>query len=607
MNLLALDFETYYDKDFSLSKMTTSAYVRDERFEVICCSVQMNDEEPQVIWGNDLPDYFACIDWANTAIVAHNANFDAFVLTQHYGYVPARYYDTLSMVRAMYPYWARHSLDYTAKKLDLGEKIAGTLPKMKGKRLADLTGPERVELALYAINDGHICRSVYDLLKDKFPEDELDLIDLTIRLFAEPKLEVDVDRCQEVLRSEATRKQELLAKAEVGKAELMSNDKFAEFLGSLGVEAPTKISQTTGEETWAFAKTDPGFQALLAHPDGRVAAAAQARLAVKSTINETRAQRFVIDGQRGLLPVGYNYYGAHTGRWSGANKLNLQNLQRGGELRKSVLAPKGYRLVAADLSQIECRMLAWLADEHRILDVFAAGGDLYSEFATQFYGYPVANTEATKLERFVGKTCVLGLGYGMGGPKLQFTLMNGKPSVELELADCYSLVDTYRNLYDRIPLLWKFMDRIIGDMFNGRAGAMKCIEWGRWHVRLPNGMFLAYTQLEASGSLLSSGNYSYWGGRKRNPLYGGLLTENIDQALSRIVMGEAMLRVDREIPIVMHTHDELVALVPEREADDAARFMAEEMTREPTWCPGIPLAVEVGHGECYEMKKGKLQ
>ena len=101
-----------------------------------------------------------------------------------------------------------------------------------------------------------------------------------------------------------------------------------------------KISPRTGKQTFAFSKTDEGFKKLQEHPDEKVQNLVAARLGTKSTLEETRTQRFIDIGNRGSLPVPLKYYAAHTGRWGGSDNVNLQNIPRKSVLKQSIWAPK---------------------------------------------------------------------------------------------------------------------------------------------------------------------------------------------------------------------------------------------------------------------------
>jgi DNA polymerase len=246
---------------------------------------------------------------------------------------------------------------------------------------------------------------------------------MTLRMFTHPVLEVDnsmlVDRLDE-LREE---KQQLLSSLmgrlnvtapEDVRAVLASNKKFGELLAEHGVEPPMKQSKTTGKQTLALAKNDEGFIALLEHEDTFIQELCAVRLGTKSTLEESRIERFIDIGKRnrGRLPIPLKYYGAHTGRWSGSDKVNFQNLpsrdKKKKTLKNAVVAPDGYKVINCDSSQIEARVLAWLSGQTDLVEEFKNGDDVYSLFATDIYERPI--TKENPVERFVGKTCILGLG-----------------------------------------------------------------------------------------------------------------------------------------------------------------------------------------------------
>jgi DNA polymerase len=260
-----------------------------------------------------------------------------------------------------------------------------------------------------------------------FPESELALIDMTLKMFTEPVLQLDKEMLSDAIINEREKRESILAQLAIDETALASNPQFAEVLRTLGVEPPTKISKTTGKKAFAFAKNDAMFQALLNGSNEDVALVCEARLKVKSTLERTRAQRFLDIAGRGALPVPLNYYGAHTGRWSASkgSSLNLQNLKRGSFLRKSICAPDGYKLVVADLSQIEPRVLAYLADYKELLNIFASGQDAYAAFGAQMFGIPDLTKESHPDLRQSAKSALLGCGYGMGWASFAAQLLTG--------------------------------------------------------------------------------------------------------------------------------------------------------------------------------------
>lgn len=607
-DLVTLDFETYFDKEYTLSKLSTSEYVRDPRFEVLSCSIKVNDSDTEFFLGHQVRAALARIDWTRATLLAHHAHFDGFILSEHYGLVASYYADTLSMARGIYAKGEYNDLDSVASRLGKGNKLR--MPDIKGKHLADLTGEELRQLELYNNADVDLCHEVYWALYDSLPQVEHNLVDMTVKMFAVPRLELDLDLALQELQRAKDERADLIIASGLTEKQLGSSPQLAAFLESRGVKPPMKRSPRTKKQTFAFAKTDFEFTALEFHPDKAVANAVKARLAVKSNIGVNRPTRLIECSRNGErpLPVYLNYCGAHTTRWSGGDKMNFQNLPREGKLRESLRAPRGFRIVVVDSAQIEARMLAWLAGEAWLVEAFRDGRDVYSEFATEAYKRPVS--KADKEERFVGKTCILGLGYMMAALKLRFQLLRG--GVDIPLEECEKLVDTYRAMNENIVALWEIANSAIGDMVNKVAGERKCLRWGGTdaggYVQLPNDMFLLYPDVDCSFEKYRDGarweekpyNGSYLLGKKRTKIYGGLATENWIQALSRVAVGAQALCIAAEFPVVTLAHDEVVFLAPEREADDALAWGIRQMRQAPTWAPDLPLNAEGGHAEFYK-------
>jgi DNA polymerase I-like protein with 3'-5' exonuclease and polymerase domains len=411
MDIVTIDLETYYDKDFSLSKMTTEAYIRDPRFEVIGVAIKINDQEVDTYAGKGICGFLNSIDYSDKAILCHNTAFDGAVLSWLYGITPKLWLDTLSMSRPFHRTTVGGSLKALAQHYKLGAKGTEVINAL-GKRLEDFTEQELDSYMDYCANDVELTYKLFNKLKVGFPPSEIRVIDQTIRMYTEPKIVLDKEQLRQHLSSVKHSKQKLLdSLGELGgqediKSILMSNQKFAEVLTDLGVTPPTKISARTGKEAYAFAKTDKAMVELLDHPDPRVSALASARMGIKSTIEETRTEALLAVADRGKLPILLNYYGAHTGRFSGGDGLNLQNLpaRKGKAIRQALSAPEGKVIMGCDLSQIEARMLAWVAGQDDLVDSFAKGRDVYCEFASEVYGREI--TASDKTERFVGKTCL---------------------------------------------------------------------------------------------------------------------------------------------------------------------------------------------------------
>jgi DNA polymerase len=604
-DIVTLDYETFYGKDYTLSgKINTSEYVRDDRFHVHGVAIKKGNGKTLWYTGRNIALALKEIDWSKTAMVCHNTAFDGFITSEIYGHKPAFYVDTVSMSRATRGHATRHDLDTVAKAFGHGGKVkrealANTKDKMQ------LTKDEEAKLGDYAVDDVEDTYKIFWNMYPYMPDDELRLVDITMRMFCDPVLEIDIPRVKAELENELGAKTAALLHSGAQVEDLMSNDKFAQLLKAAGAQLPQKISPSTGKLTYAFAKSDLAFQDLMKSGNDKVRALCEARLKVKSTIGETRANRFLEAGRDGKkLPILLNYSGAHTHRWSGGNKMNLQNLKRGGELRRSILAPKGYMIVVADSAQIEARVLAWLAQQMDIVNAFATKQDVYKLMASVIYNVPVENV--TKDQRFIGKICVLGLGYGMGPQKLQQTLKQGVmgPPVDISEDECRRIVNIYRQKNWKIKAFWKKMDQMITNMTLGVKSKEGPIESGKGFLRLPNGMFLQYFGLHGTADVtrddLVMTETTYLTRTGRTKLYGGLLTENVVQALSRIIIAEQMLKIhDAGYRIVTMTHDEIVIIAKEKDAKKALDFMIKTMSTAPDWAPGLPLAAEGGFDYCY--------
>lgn len=611
-DIITVDFETYYEngKDsYSLrnNKMNTSEYIRDERFEAQCVSVKKNNGKTKVVSFAAIGPLLKSFDWANCALLGHNTSFDGLILSHHYGVVPAFYLDTMSMARAVHGANSPAGLDYLAKLHGLKGKIhGGALVNMAYVR--EPTKDQLKKLMEYCGDDADDTYKLYQILFEHVPDKELRLIDQTIRMFADPVLLLDEKRCRAEYDREVREKAEALAT--VAKTctlkDLTSNDKFAQLLIYAGQEPPMKISPTTGEPTYAFAKTDLDFMEMMEEGSPLVQALCAARVRNKTSTNETRALRFLNAGANGQkVPVMLNYCKAHTFRWSGGNKMNLQNLMRGGELRRSLLAPKGHVLVVADSAQIEARTLAWLAGEQRILDAFANKDDVYKLMASAIYGVPIE--KVTKDQRFVGKVAVLGLGYGMGPAKFNDTLAKGAmgPRVIMPMEESKGVVKKYRHANAHIVAFWRRAEEILIDMILGREGEYGPLTWGKCWVRMPNGLFMHYPNLtgeiyqDRSGRMrLSDAHYEGKRGAKVY-IYGGAFTENLVQSLARCIVSDQMLEIGDQYRPVTMSHDEIVTLAMKKQAKMCLKFMLDTMSTPPDWCKDLPLGADGGFDVCY--------
>jgi len=612
MNILTIDFETFYAKDFSLSKLTTEEYIRDPRFEVIGVAVKCEGRElsssraKAPLWFSgskkQIAEFLHGFDWDNSIALAHNAMFDMAILNWHFDIRPRYIADTLAMARAIHSIEVGGSLAALSEYYNLGKK--GTeVHNAIGKKRLDFTEEEMQAYGGYCVQDVELTYKLFNVLKKDFPNFELALIDLTIRMFSEPQLRLDLDVLNAHLEDVVNKKEQLLSKVNHDKKKLTSNPQFAELLREYGIEPPTKISPTTGKETYAFAKSDEAFKKLQEHENPEVQAIVAARLGVRSTIEETRTQRFIDIGNRGTLPIPLRYYAAHTGRWGGDDKINMQNLPRGSQLKKAMCAPEGYKFVDCDLSQIEARTLAWLAEEDTLVEAFDRGDDVYKIMASAIYDKP--EDEINKEERFVGKTTILGAGYGMGAVKFRAQLKGF--GVELEQDECDRIIKVYRDTYPEIPKLWrkagKMLDVVMSDQSSsfGREGILE-VE-GKKGIKLPNGLYIKYPELRKETDEEGKTELLYKTRKGRTlvdtRIYGGKVIENVCQALARIVIGEQLLRVSQKYKVVMTVHDAIGCIVPEDEVEQGMRLVEKVMKIRPKWAPDLPLDCEGGFGDSY--------
>lgn len=598
MRILVLDFETYYDKAYSLSKITTEEYIRSDLFEVIGVAVKENDGATIWITGTHehIKQHLDKYDWGDAILVAHNASFDAAILNWRFNITPFGIWDTLSMARAIDGIGVGNSLATLAERYSLGTK---------GTEVINAIGMRRESFSPAALNKyGEYCKNdvelTYKLLLEFLPKvspTELKIIDITIRMFTEPVLELDTPVLEQHLSDVKERKQKLLEIINADTDTLMSNPKFAVLLQSLGVEPPTKISPTTGAETWAFAKTDAGFKELLEHPDERVQAVVAARLGTKSTLEETRTERFLGIAKRGSLPVPLRYYAAHTGRFGGDGGINLQNLPARGTnaLKNAIVAPAGHVLIDVDSAQIEARVLAWVAGQDDLVSAFANGEDVYKLMASAIYGKP--EDTITKQERFVGKTTILGAGYGMGADRFQAQLLGF--GVDLPLQECTRIIDVYRKTYQKIPQLWSQASRCLDAMHRrvvntiGVRPEALSMDPSNGFV-LPSGYFLSYKDLRKNGT-----EYIYKSRSGYSRIYGGKVIENLCQALARCVIAEQMVHMSTRYRVALTVHDAVMCVVPEAQAGEAQQYIEECMRWVPAWAQGLPLSCESGVGVRY--------
>ena len=619
MNLITLDFETFYEQGFSLSNLTTEEYIRDERFQVIGVGVKIDDQETQWITGthNYIKSRLMEIDWNEAILLCHNTQFDGAILSFIFNIIPAIYLDTLGMARAKHGVDVGGSLASLVERYELGRKGTEVIDA-KGKRLEDFDADDLKQYGEYCKNDVELTYKLYNVLAQDFPANELKLIDITLRMYTEPTLQLDDALLSARLEEVEAEKKEVLGALmnrlncedeECVRKKLASNKQFAELLTELNIPVPMKVSPTTGKDTFALAKNDTGFIELTEHEDPFIQELCAVRLGTKSTIEESRIERFLGIGARnkGKLPIPLKYYGAHTGRWAGSDKVNFQNLpsrdKKKKALKNAVEAPQGHKVINCDSSQIEARILVWLAGQDDIVQLYKDNRDVYCEFASTVYGRTI--TKADPVERFVGKTCTLGLGYGTGWSKLQHTLKTQPPGADLPDDECQNLVKVYRQLNDKVIKLWADCDKALADMANWGEdskpyylGEHKCLLVTKDGIKLPNGLYIHYPELKKE-KIDGRDKFMYKSRKGYISLWGGSVVENVVQALARIIVGEQMIKINDSYKPVLTVHDAIVCVVPNQEIDTAMKLITDIMSTPPTWAEGLPVACEAKYGQSY--------
>lgn len=599
MQKVTIDFESYYDSQFNIKKLGTAEYVRDPRFFIHGCAVKIEDAPGVWYTRQQFEDAIPLLN--KSLVISHNGLFDFLVLAEKFNCRPAKLMCTLSLARAVLPRGTPLDLGALAKLLTLGKK--GTeLESSKG--LKELPPLIAIALAGYSINDADLAWGIYKALIPFISDEQADFIDLIMRMSTQGKLLFDNavgDEVLDLIQNERTKLVEACGVTDV--SQLTSRDKFAALLKDRGVEPPRKISLANGKETYAFSKQDPEFVKLQVNP--AVADIVKARMAHTSNNAFKRVQRLqrIAKHPPYTIPAQLNPYGAHTTRLSGGGKLNLQNLNARGpqaKLRKAFHAPPGYVIIVFDLSGIELRLNLWFSGEEDKLNIIRQGGDIYVVQASELLGKEAELVE--HLERQFGKVVVLACGYGMGGARFRITCAIGPMGIEpiyISETEAVNTVTQYRISNPFVVGSWNFLGSTgLQAMYSSTELKHKCITFKHEAIELPSGLELMYPGLTPT----EDGWISSYNGRTKR-LYGGILQENIVQALAATLINESMLRIDKlDMPgdLVLQVHDELLYLAPENEAEDIAVEMKASMIQVPSWCPGLPLDAKGGYSFCYD-------
>jgi DNA polymerase len=655
MKVVTLDFETFWSKTHSLSKMPPTVYVMHPETEIISCSIKVNAEPTAVYFGEDaIAAALAKIDWSDVLCIGHNmSGFDAMIVAWRFKIRPKMWGCTMAMARPIYAKTVGLGLAPQVEHHGLGEKNNAILLSTQGKHLVDFTKGEIADMAKYNRADTDQCYGLFKKLAPQTKPSEMMQIHMLIEKLVNPQFEIDFAMLEVTLEQvRAENRKQVLQLAEMlglkaealpvyrQKVQLLGNEvkgtkldvqpvvelesmaqedriieavrkvlasapQFAKLLGYLGADVPMKPSPKK-PDTWipALSKSDEGFQALLEHYNPLVVAAAECRLAVKSTLLETRIQAFMAAATAcgGKLPVPVRYCGADTtGRDSG-EQYNMLNLPRinpddpklSDALRMSLCAPKGYVVIVADLSGIELRVnhFLWKVPYSTKLYTERPDADLYRAAGAIFYG--CTEDEITKMQRQMEKVKALGLGFGAGPPTFQKVakLMSGGKVI---LSDQESIEAVYgwRDQHKEIVTGWRTChERLNNILYGQEVGIDPCglTHTSKEGIILPSSRIIRYPDLRKEvDERTGKTEWKYGRGRHTARIYAGKIDENIVQALARDVMAEADLQFYKDTGFIscLRVYDELVYIVPERDAVELLAHLQHLLRTPPKWWPEL--------------------
>lgn len=613
MAVITLDFETYYDNEFSLRHMTYEQYVRDPRFEAIMCSVHIPSEK-ELYWvkGDEIGKELQRLELHKHVQIAHNNAFDAFILNDHFGISAAGYGCTMQMARVAKNAEGSMSLDNLSKENNLKPK--GTfVQNMLGVRARDMSESQWRDYGDYCLTDSENCTGLYKIYRPYFSTQDLNLISETLRWGAECKFVLNEQLLEDYVERLKVRREtrlELLADAynvdtTKLRSMLRSSKTFAQMLRDQGVEPPTKINDK-GNETYAFAKTDLEFKELAEHPSQRVVDLYETKVGTQSSIAETRAATFLQIAKRGKMPFPLVPFKAVTGRHGATQKLNTQNLPARGDdtyLRQSMGAPKDHAVVTNDLAQVEARRLAALAGELRLVEQFYRGDDVYSLFGTTLFRYEIS--KATPRERSISKEIILSSGFGAGWRSFQ-TRMKGAYGISLSDEEAQYYIRHYREVHTRITNFWEQCTTAIRTMYKGgeyKFGDNDELTAVKGEIIFADGWRLRYDDIKFEGyDQYGREQYSYYSHRHRSRkhLYSGLVANNVTQGTAARILHWHLFELRKRGKIMSGAvHDELISVVHYKEVFDYYEAMTSVMRTTPEWAKNTPLDCEFELGLNY--------
>ena len=623
MNPVVLDYESFYSDDFTLSKMTTESYIRDPRFEAHGAAIKWSPNH-NAKWypEKELRYVLAEHDWSDSFVICHHHQFDGLILSHHFSVHPHMRGCTLSMARLMLGNHIGVFLDSVRKQFGLPLK---TTPYnlFKGKHWHEMTPDVQQQVADGCCDEVESIWKIFcTLMEQGFPAEELEVVDTMIAMFTNPVLRADVDLLGKIWERERDGKEARMRALGVEATELQSADKFIALLEAEGIEIEYKNGKN--KQIPCLARTDDFMRNLLEDPNDRVRGLAEARIGAKSTGMQTRAATLGWMASRGPLCVYLRYAGAGTLRASGGDGANWLNFKRASDLRRSILAPEGYLLAPIDSSQIELRVLHYLAGgpDEPVIKKLRDGEDPYAHQASRFYEekiYKPAHDdpryEEMTAKRGMGKQGRLMCGYGAAGKQFKATAKAGLygPSVEISIEEATRFVAMYRednpSICARKTGYWAQAEIVLKYLAEGWE-----MPWGPLLVKdrciwLPNGTMMHYETLEwhypdETEECRDFERAGYWRMKTRHgwkKMWGSKLVQHVCEAVSRVIVSQAMIRITRMGYRVLNwPYDELLIPIPKdgKEEWHVERCVAE-MKREVPWLPGLPLDCEAHLDERY--------
>lgn len=608
MRILWKDYETYYDDDYSLSKMIRTECLHDPRFKAHGCSFAVDDGDFFWVTGDDLPAFFKEVGPSVDAMCCHNGLFDHGITGLFYMQERKMLLDTMSMAQVALSRripGQRMSLAKLAQYYfpDRPEfwKFEGILENFKG--VYKLNPEQERKMAGYANQDGLVMRELFKMLvREDVPwHTTLEDISLTLGMGVYPQLEMDTELAAAINKREEEAKEKAVLDLGLDRAQLRSPERFAELLRAQGVQPPLK-KNPKGKLIYAFAAKDLEFMELADHDNPNVRALHALRVGEKSAQAMTRAARWATLPRK--LPIPLRVAAAHTGR-HGGEEYNMQNPTKKGDLRKCIRAPEGHKVVVGDLSGIELRVNAWWCDERSLLDAWEIDPkfDVYSGLASRIYGREIIKGRDDD-ERFDGKTSELASQYGAGEGRIQLALRQAGVECSDELA--LRIKKTYRSTRTKIVERWRWLQDIaipaMADMTPPVIKNGVTFEPGR--ALLPSGRSIWYPNLHVN----EAGDWVYTTTKKfavyEKKLYGGALLENLIQAMSYdIFMFQQRIAAQRVRPLAMAVHDEGVFVIPTDLVDRSLTVLGNVYTLKPDWISGVPVFGEFGVGDNYAAAK----